>query len=154
MNVVIRRAKITDLDAIYNIETTSFGYEAFSKNFLLDLLCRFPEFFIVAEKDSKVVGYLSAVLEGYVNKICHILSLAVLPEYRGKSIGSALLRYLIDLVKIRGISSIILEVKKDNVVAINLYKKFGFKTIGYRHKYYRDGSDALIMKLNLHNFDL
>lgn len=149
MKLIIRRAKLTDLDAVYNIETISFGYEAFTKNFLLKLMFRSPEFFIVAEVDSKVVGYLSAVVEGYFNKVCHILSIAVLPEYRGRGIGSELLRYLIDLVKIKRIPAIILEVKKSNSVAINVYRKFGFKIIGYKYRYYRDGSDAFVMKLDL-----
>jgi len=154
MRLNIRRARLADLDAIYNIETISFGYEAFTKNFLLELMFRSPEFFIVAEKDNKVVGYLSAVAEGHFNRLCHILSIAVLPEYRGQGIGSELLKYLIDLVKMKKISSIILEVKKNNNIAINVYKKFGFKIIGYKYRYYRDGSDALVMKLDLHDFNL
>lgn len=152
MRLIIRRAKLTDLDAVYNIETISFGYEAFTKNFLLELMFRSPEFFIVAEVDSKVVGYLSAVVEGYFNRVCHILSIAVLPEYRGRGIGSELLRYLIDLVKIKRIPAIILEVKKNNNVAINVYRKFGFKIIGYKYRYYSDGSDALVMRLDLRDF--
>jgi ribosomal-protein-alanine N-acetyltransferase len=45
-------------------------------------------------------------------------------------------------------------VKKNNNIAINVYKKFGFKIIGYKYRYYRDGSDALVMKLDLHDFNL
>ncbi|MEM3833256.1 MAG: ribosomal protein S18-alanine N-acetyltransferase [Thermoprotei archaeon] len=149
MDLLIRRAKSSDLDSIYKIEVISFGYEAFSKGFLLEMLFRFPEFFIVAEKDNEIVGYLSASIEGYFNKVCHLLSIAVLPEYRNRGIGSLLLKHLIDLIKTKGIRSIILEVKKDNEPAINVYKKFGFEIIGYRYRYYHDGSDALIMKLNL-----
>ncbi|MGB9728714.1 MAG: ribosomal protein S18-alanine N-acetyltransferase [Thermoprotei archaeon] len=149
MDLFIRQARLSDLDSIYKIEVISFGYEAFSKEFLLEMLFKFPEFFIVAEKDNKIIGYLSALIEGYFNKTCHLLSIAVLPEYRNRGIGSLLLKHLIDLVKIKGIGSIILEVKKDNRPAISVYEKFGFKIVGYKHRYYRDGSDALVMKLKL-----
>lgn len=149
MSLVIRQARILDLNSVYRIEVVSFGYEAFSKSFLLEMLSRFPEFFIVAEKDNKIIGYLSASIEGYFNKTCHLLSIAVLPEHRNKGIGSLLLKHLIDLVKIKHIQSIILEVKKDNKPAISVYEKFGFKIVGYRHRYYRDGSDALVMRLDL-----
>ena len=43
-------------------------------------------------------------------------------------------------------NSIILEVRKSNFPAINLYLKFGFSELGIREKYYNDGEDAIIMK--------
>ena len=42
--------------------------------------------------------------------------------------------------------SIILEVRKSNFSAINLYLKFGFSELGIREKYYYDGEDAIVMK--------
>ena len=42
-------------------------------------------------------------------------------------------------------NSISLEVNEKNLIAINLYKKFGFKKIGSRKKYYNGIDDAIIM---------
>ena len=44
--------------------------------------------------------------------------------------------------------SVFLEVKRSNLSAINFYKKFNFKEIGFEKKYYSDGEDAIIMRLN------
>jgi len=143
--IKIRQAKIQDLDQIHKIEVKVFEKEAFSKSYLKYLLLNFPDFFIVAEKND-ILGYISASVE---NTACHILSIAVIPEYRRKGIGSMLLNYLIKIAKEKGLNSIILEVKENNMPAINLYKKFNFKQIGYRKNYYLDGKDAIVMKLEL-----
>ena len=52
------------------------------------------------------------------------------------------MKYFINLIN----KPIILEVSDKNMVAINLYKKLGFKKIGFRENYYAD-SNAIIMKL-------
>ena len=51
-----------------------------------------------------------------------------------------------DLLTIENEKYITLEVRKSNARAIGLYEKFGFKSLGYRKKYYQDNNeDALIM---------
>jgi ribosomal-protein-alanine N-acetyltransferase len=53
---------------------------------------------------------------------------------------------LIDLAKKNGITSMTLEVRESNLVAQNLYKKFGFKVLGRREGYYQDNNeDAIVM---------
>ena len=47
------------------------------------------------------------------------------------------------------ISSIILEVNEKNIPAIRLYKKYGFKQIGLRKKYYNNSDNAIIMSLSI-----
>ena len=44
-----------------------------------------------------------------------------------------------------GIKFYYLEVRVDNAPAINFYKNNGFKELGLRKGYYRDGTDALVM---------
>ena len=44
----------------------------------------------------------------------------------------------------KNISEISLLVHKENIPAIKLYERCGFKTAGLRPNYYRDGGDALI----------
>ena len=76
----------------------------------------------------------------------HITNIAVLKEYRGKKIGEALLKEMINTCKDNKINSMTLEVRVSNLVAQNLYKKFGFKFSGIRKEYYSDNKeDAIIM---------
>lgn len=76
----------------------------------------------------------------------HLISIAVLPEYRRKGVASALLAETINVMKnIYGVDSIYLEVRVSNHPAIRLYEKFGFKKVRRIRSYYRDGEDAFVM---------
>ena len=57
-----------------------------------------------------------------------------------------LLEYIIDYCNINKISQINLEVNSNNIIAINLYTSFGFKQVGCRKKYYKDGVGLLFTK--------
>jgi ribosomal-protein-alanine N-acetyltransferase len=49
----------------------------------------------------------------------------------------------------RGARDVLLEVSSDNPRAQKLYRRYGFEHIHTRRRYYRDGSDGLIMRLTL-----
>ena len=63
-----------------------------------------------------------------------------------KKIGDKLIQSLVKLCKESNIVSMTLEVRVSNVVAQNLYKKYGFKLAGIRKEYYSNNKeDAMIM---------
>ena len=99
--------------------------------------------YIVAEIDGKVVGYVGV---WFVLDEGHITNVAVHSDYRGKKIGDKLIKELVELCKENNMSAITLEVRVSNIVAQNLYKKYGFKIGGIRKEYYSDNKeDAMIM---------
>lgn len=59
-----------------------------------------------------------------------VLSIAVDSKYRGKGVGGQLLQAGLKYVSALGAKTVKLEARPDNVPAVKLYKKFGFKTIG------------------------
>lgn len=78
-----------------------------------------------------------------------ILSLGVLPGWRRRGIGRALLDRLRAEAAGRGAGSLVLEVKIDNMAARDLYAGFGFTEVGRRPRYYRSKSgiaDGLILR--------
>lgn len=76
----------------------------------------------------------------------HITTIAVAPAYRGRGIGELLLNGLIDQAMELHADVLTLEVRVSNVVAQQLYLKYGFRPAGTRPRYYTDnGEDALIM---------
>ncbi len=76
----------------------------------------------------------------------HVTTIAVHPDYRGRGVGELLLSSLIDLSYEIGARNVTLEVRVSNMVAQNLYRKYGFKEAGVRRRYYSDNhEDALIM---------
>lgn len=97
---------------------------------------------IYVEKDV-VVGYLSYSI---MYEKAEINNIYVLNEYRSQGIGSKLLDYLVKKCKI--CENITLEVRKDNINAIYLYKKYGFKEVAIREKYY-NGVDGILMMLEV-----
>ena len=76
----------------------------------------------------------------------HITTIASAPDVRGRGVGELLLNGLIDAARDLGANVLTLEVRVSNVVAQNLYLKYGFEAKGTRRHYYTDNNeDALIM---------
>jgi [ribosomal protein S18]-alanine N-acetyltransferase len=76
----------------------------------------------------------------------HITLMSILPEYRGQGWGKDLLVGLLARAVSIGMHHATLEVRASNEVAVNLYGKMGFETLGRRKKYYQNPEeDALIM---------
>ncbi|HKB46290.1 MAG TPA: ribosomal protein S18-alanine N-acetyltransferase, partial [Ktedonobacterales bacterium] len=75
-----------------------------------------------------------------------ITTIAVHPDYRGRGIGELMLNSLIRISGDIGARMVTLEVRVSNLVAQNLYRKYGFREAGLRRRYYSDNhEDALIM---------
>ncbi|MBF6591187.1 MAG: ribosomal protein S18-alanine N-acetyltransferase [Ktedonobacterales bacterium] len=76
----------------------------------------------------------------------HITTIAVHPDYRGRGIGELMLATLIGIAYDIHARNVTLEVRVSNIVAQNLYRKYGFREAGTRRRYYSDNhEDALIM---------
>lgn len=92
--------------------------------------------------DNKVVGYLEYSL---IYDRIEIDNFYVLDEYRNKRIGTKLLSYLVSLAINLQVVNITLEARISNIIAINLYKKFGFREVALRKYYYGD-EDGILME--------
>ena len=94
----------------------------------------------------RAVGWLVLPSEedpgyGFVDADVPELSLTTFPEYRGRGIGSGLLRDLIALASDRGLTGISLSVEDGNA-ARRLYERAGFRVVG------RNGdSDTMLLRL-------
>ena len=76
----------------------------------------------------------------------HVTTIASHPRVRGKGVGELLLLALIHRGIEVGARWMTLEVRASNTVAQNLYRKYTFKEMGVRRRYYSDnGEDALVM---------
>jgi ribosomal-protein-alanine N-acetyltransferase len=81
-----------------------------------------------------------------------LLNIAVLPGYRGRQLGAALLRTVLDAARDMAAERCLLEVRCSNDRAIALYRRLGFVEDGVRKNYYPTESgreDALLMSLKL-----
>ena len=95
------------------------------------------------EQRERIAGYAGMWI---LADEAHIMSIASLLECRRKGVGEALLIALFDLAVQHRARILTLEVRVSNIVAQNLYLKFGFQKTGVRKAYYLDNrEDALIM---------
>ncbi|MEM0352406.1 MAG: ribosomal protein S18-alanine N-acetyltransferase [Sulfolobales archaeon] len=115
------------------------------------------DIFLVALVNERVVGYNMCRIEygiGHVRKGIvkqgHVVSIAVLPEFRRRGIGTALMVKAMDSMKEKyGAGEVYLEVRVSNEPAIKLYEKLGFKKVKVLKRYYMDGEDAYLMAREL-----
>jgi [ribosomal protein S18]-alanine N-acetyltransferase len=76
----------------------------------------------------------------------HVTTIASHPEMRNRGVGELLLVAMIHRSTEVGARWMTLEVRASNSVAQNLYRKYTFKEMGVRRRYYSDnGEDALVM---------
>ena len=98
---------------------------------------------LAAPQQASIIGFAGLWL--MVDE-AHITTIAVHPDFRGRGLGELELASLIDIAAQIGAKWVTLEVRVSNYVAQNLYRKYGFREAGMRHRYYSDNQeDALIM---------
>ncbi|WP_287588614.1 GNAT family N-acetyltransferase [Candidatus Borrarchaeum sp.] len=93
---------------------------------------------IVAEIQGELVGQiqLERLEDDAAQHVCEI-GIIVDPDYRGKGVGSELLKKTIENAKHLGFEKICLSTFHTNRIAIALYKKFGFREAGRRKKQFK-----------------
>jgi len=152
----VRKFREEDLDKVMSINRRCLP-ENYTSSFFLDLHRRYPETFLVAEFNKKVIGYVMCRIEsGFPDfglfkftKKGHLVSLAVLEEHRGKGVGSRLLSAIMEAMMRYGCRESFLEVRKSNTKAIALYRKMGYEVTKCITGYYMDGEDACVMTAKL-----
>lgn len=144
LHITIKPMKQIDINAVVEIEEESYGSHHWSKeSFFNELSNELAHYFSAFDDEGKLVGYIGTwqILEE-----AHITNISVKPAYRRKKIGEALLHFAVENCYQNGVKYITLEVRVSNEKAINLYTKYGFKSLGTRKEYYQDNNeDALIM---------
>ena len=137
--VKIRKALESDLSTIHEVERKSFKDPY--PPFFIDLLFKLnSDTFLVAEKANKVIGYIIASKE---RNSGNIISIAVVPEERGRAIGQALMTKTLGILKKIGVDIVRLEVRRSNVEAQKFYETQGFSHSHDIAGYYGN-EDALV----------
>jgi ribosomal-protein-alanine N-acetyltransferase len=151
-NYALRRFNPADLDQVININRVCLP-ENYAAYFFIDTFNSQPETFIVSESQGRVVGYIMCRLEhGFSDlkklrfaKKGHIVSVAVMPDFRQMGMGHSLVTEALAALNRLDVDECYLEVRMNNDAAINLYKKMGFEITRTIPHYYYDASDAYVM---------
>jgi ribosomal-protein-alanine acetyltransferase len=146
----LRRATDRDLDAIMEIERSTFVTDAWSAETMLAELTGPHGYYLVAvpvDGTDRVDGYGGLLAPRGAGE-GDIQTIAVVPSARRHGLGRALMLALIGEARHRGAAEVFLEVRADNPGAQALYRALGFEEIGVRPHYYQpDGVDAIVMRL-------
>lgn len=138
----IKRLSEGDTAAIVNLEAACFS-DGWTENMVRDSFY-YPNAQLWGIYESDVLaGYYAA---GQVADEGELMSICVLPEFRGRGFGKMLLNHMEETLKQLGSVQIFLEVRESNRSARNLYSSSGFKEMGIRRNYYsNNGENAIIM---------
>ena len=114
--------------------------------FMSELGLRATRAYFVARVGREVVGYAGLMLTGEDG---HITTIAVDPSWHRHQVGTRLLLALAHEARARETLNLTLEVRIGNRGAQELYRRFGFESVGVRKGYYAEtNEDAMIMWAN------
>lgn len=144
----IRDAARRDADVIIDLEGRAFGPASWGANAVGDGLTAPHVHALLAcfSAGSQAAGF---AFWRAVGEEAEILSIGVAPTSRRRGAARALLAAIIDRARAEGVRRLFLEVDVGNAAAVALYESFAFERIGKRKRYYRNGGDALVMRLDL-----
>jgi [ribosomal protein S18]-alanine N-acetyltransferase len=139
----ITRMRRRHLRKVMSIESRVYPRPWSTSLFLSELAQRATRTYLVARLAGEVVGYAGMM---YMVDEAHVTNIAVDPTYHGRKVGSRLLLTVITEAIARGAEIISLEVRVSNLIAQNMYVKFGFSVAGTRKGYYIEtNEDAYVM---------
>ena len=139
--VELRRMQREDVSRVMEIERECFPNPWHESAYMTELTNR-SAFYLVAHKDSRIVGYAGMWI---IMDEAHITTLGVCRECRKTKIGEQLLIALLDEAIRRGVQRATLEVRESNTAAQRLYRKYGFSPAAIRRAYYTDNRENAVV---------
>lgn len=137
--MTLRPATADDVAAVASLEAVVFGPDAWSPAAVRSELTG-PRRVALVACAPEVVGYAVTVSAGDVVDLQRI---AVHPAHRRHGLAR---RLLAEVSGLADADRMLLEVSVDNAAALGFYAAEGFTEIDRRRRYYRDGSDAVVME--------
>jgi ribosomal-protein-alanine N-acetyltransferase len=148
--LLIRRAGLADVSAMWAIETLSFPTPWSRWSFLAELGHRNSHMLVAGPPPPQPWQTWGYLIFWVVLEEMHIINLAVDPAHRRQGIARRLLTEGLAQARTLGAELAWLEVRPSNAPARALYESFGFKEVGRRPRYYDDThEDALMLTLEM-----
>lgn len=142
-DIKIRKATLDDIDIIHQIEMNIFD-NPFGKDMLQFEINENPfgNYFVLQLNDT-IIGFIGF---WYMYENGQITNVAISKEFQRNGYGELLIKHGIYDAKKNNVVNLTLEVRHNNLAAILLYEKLGFKKIGIRKNYYPGNIDAILMQ--------
>ena len=133
-----------EFDAIYSIEKSCFGDEAWSRDGLVRFLSGDNVSTAAVYADGNIVSFACSVA---VCDEAEIVKVATSPDYRRRGYAKAVIEALFSAFVKNDIRRVLLEVRETNEGARALYGSLGFVEYSRRKNYYSSPrEDAILME--------
>jgi len=133
--VTVRPATTDDAGALRDLERLLFGLDAWSLDSVRDEVL--ADHVVVCDEGDTITGYVAT---RPADQVLDLLRIGVHPQGRRAGVGTLLLAQVPTTIPV------LLEVSAANEGAIAFYVIRGFVEIDRRRRYYRDGTDAVVMR--------
>ena len=146
----VRKLRPSDLDRILEIEHASFGRDAYDRNLFAEFLHKCGGLFLGVEWRRRICGYMVTCVRGSGSGArAELVSVAILPEHRGKGAASVLMDSTLRRLRLRRVERLSLMVKVTNREARAFYDKYEFHKVRIVRGYYEGGGEGLLMVKSL-----
>lgn len=141
--MTVRPATAGDVPALAVMERDLFGVDAWSEDAVREEVLGDGRHALVAVEEGAVAGYAITLRS---DDLVDLQRIAVLPDHRRRGMAGGLLEEALAVAREEGANRCLLEVSAANTGALAFYAGAGFVEIDRRRRYYRDGSDAVVMR--------
>lgn len=148
--ITFRQPTALDVPVLVSLERTLFTLDPWTVGQFKEEIAELGKTrqYVLALNDGSIIGY-AGIMVVAAGVPADLLTIAVLPDFRGRGIAQAMLAELENWAKSKGAKEVILEVDTKNESAIRLYNFARYEQISTRANYYALGVDALIMRKEL-----
>lgn len=144
----VRPLTAADLPEVLTIERAAYEFP-WSEGVFRDCMRVGYRCLVAADLAGEILGYgLFSVAMGET----HILNLCVAAPYRRRGVATLLLEDMEHVARCEHAETLMLEVRPSNTAALALYRRFGFRRVGVRKRYYpavKGREDALLLARTL-----
>lgn len=139
----LREIKTSDIPELLKLEKKVYeGELPWSRSaFLIELRSVSLHRYLLIETHEEILGFIGLRIHG---RDCHITNIAVSPSRQGKGYGTFLLEEGKTFAKEKECSQMSLEVRRSNLKAQSLYRRFGFVSKNIKKNYYTENEEDAV----------
>ncbi len=153
--MTLRAATAGDVAAVVALESSLFGPDAWSEAQVREELTgERRSAWVATGATGPAPGAAGPAVAGYAvtltaGEVVDLQRIGVHPDHQRRGLARLLLDAAVGAARAEGADRMLLEVSAANQAALALYEAAGFEEIDRRRRYYRDDTDAVVMRLRL-----
>jgi len=140
----IRKMELKDIPAVLDIQNALAFQDWNERQMKQEISANYTYAVVYENSSAEILGYAVFHLLGADSEL---LSIAVSDKAQRSGIGGELLLSGFSQLNFESGDCCFLEVRENNQKARRFYEKFGFQLFGIRKKYYSDGENAALYKV-------